>query len=169
LVCRSIKRIFEALKTEEEDPDAQESSPPSAQHPSSQLTDYHRRLRMRLSPLLPVETALNRKLSPENYNPKSSREISVRAGSNWKSMLSSMTSPKKAESSEQNNSAGRHNHTERSADDPTNILAACREDIVALWTDPIIRGVLKKQDIRLEDSAGLCVDFVLYFLEYDSH
>jgi guanine nucleotide-binding protein alpha-1 subunit len=112
---------------------------------------------MRLSPLLAVETALNRKLSPENYNPESTREVFVRAGSNWKITLSSMTSPKASEASEQKKTVGKH--SERSADDPTNILAACREDIVALWADPIIRGVLQKQNIRLEDSAGLYVEF----------
>lgn len=167
LIYRSIKKIFEALKAdwEAEDPDDQESSKPSTQRHPSQLTDDHRRIRMRLSPLLAVENSLNRKLFPENYNPESVREISVRAGSNWKTMLSSMTSPKKAEPSEQKKVAGKHSHGERSADDPTNILAACRDDIVALWGDPIIREVLQRHDIRLEDSPGLCVESVFCSFE----
>ena len=43
----------------------------------------------------------------------------------------------------------------RSRDDPTNVLAACKDDIVLLWGDPVVRDVLTRHNVRLEDSPGL--------------
>jgi guanine nucleotide-binding protein subunit alpha len=33
-------------------------------------------------------------------------------------------------------------------------LAACRGDIVALWSDPVVKGVLAKHRVRLEETPG---------------
>ena len=42
-------------------------------------------------------------------------------------------------------------------DEATDVIAKCKDDIKALWTDEAVRLVLKKRKIRLEDSAGLWV------------
>lgn len=46
----------------------------------------------------------------------------------------------------------------RSKDDPTLVLAASKDDIISLWQDEAIRGVLKGRGIRLEDSPGFFLD-----------
>jgi hypothetical protein len=43
----------------------------------------------------------------------------------------------------------------RNRDDPTAVLAACKDDIINLWGDPVVRGILNKHNVRLEDSPGL--------------
>ncbi|EAU89179.2 guanine nucleotide-binding protein alpha subunit [Coprinopsis cinerea okayama7 len=45
-------------------------------------------------------------------------------------------------------------------DEATDVIANCREDIKTLWSDPAVGEVLKKRDIRLEDSAGFFLDDV---------
>jgi guanine nucleotide-binding protein subunit alpha len=40
----------------------------------------------------------------------------------------------------------------RSKDDPTVVLAASKDDIISLWEDEAIQGVLKKRGVHLEDS-----------------
>lgn len=46
----------------------------------------------------------------------------------------------------------------RNKDDPTLVLAASKDDIISLWEDEAIRGVLKKRGVRLEDSPGFFLD-----------
>lgn len=165
----SIKKLLEVLQDEMDAVPPPKSQAPSsmrsnssASAPTGPLTDYHRRIRMRLSPLLSMEGALTQKLLPDNFDPeRSSREICVRANSGWKTMLERATSPdarpmlptkgqsRRPISARPGTSDGRHK------DDPTVVLAACKDDIVALWHDPIVREVLNKHNIRLEDSPGL--------------
>lgn len=105
---------------------------------------------MRLSPLLPIEEQLTKKLLPE-ANDKV-HDVCVRAGSGWKGALaaiSASTSQERTHPSRPGTSDGRHK------DDPTTVLAACKDDIVALWEDPIVRGILKKHNVRLQDMPGL--------------
>ncbi|KAH6905970.1 guanine nucleotide binding protein, alpha subunit [Coprinopsis sp. MPI-PUGE-AT-0042] len=40
----------------------------------------------------------------------------------------------------------------------TELIANCKEDMKALWTDENVRKVLKKRRVRLEDSAGFFLD-----------
>jgi guanine nucleotide-binding protein subunit alpha len=43
------------------------------------------------------------------------------------------------------------------SDEATEVIASCREDMKSLWTDEVVRSVLVKRRLRLEDSAGLLV------------
>lgn len=134
-----------------------------------QLSDYHRTLRMRLLPLLHVETALLRRLDPsgEDFEAtqlgsswlSSSKELFVRSSSNWKEKLSRITQ------------RASHTGSERSStlddmqlespvdlgnpDDPTHIIQACKDDMIALWRDPVVRQVLRIGNVRLEEMPGL--------------
>ncbi|TFK21077.1 G-alpha-domain-containing protein [Coprinopsis marcescibilis] len=47
---------------------------------------------------------------------------------------------------------------ESEPDSPTDVISNCKDDIRSLWVDEIIRTVLKKRKIRLEDSAGFFLD-----------
>lgn len=169
----SIKKLLEVLQDETDIVPPPKLQTPSsmrlnspARVPTGPLTDEHRRIRMRLSPLLSMEAALTQKLLPDNFNPdRSSQEICVRANSGWKTMLQRATSPppippsniqsRRTASGRPGTSDGRHK------DDPTAVLAACKDDIIALWHDPIIRDVLNKHNVRLEDSPGLWVRLLI--------
>ena len=41
------------------------------------------------------------------------------------------------------------------SDEPTVVLNQARGDIIALWNDPMVREILKRRRIRLEDQPGL--------------
>lgn len=121
-----------------------------------------------------IEEELTKKLFPElNTNsltsptgdgwPPGIREVCVRAGSGWKGVLGNLV-PLKGEEMNGNGAAngnangkgkGRAAANESKKDDPTTVLDACREDIVALWEDQVVRGVLKKRGVRLQDMPGL--------------
>ncbi|PPQ76441.1 hypothetical protein CVT26_012955 [Gymnopilus dilepis] len=45
-----------------------------------------------------------------------------------------------------------------SVDDATEVIASCLEDMKALWTDEVVRVILRKRKLRLEDSAGFFLD-----------
>lgn len=166
----SIKKLLEVVEDEIDSVPVKKPSTPSSlslsrstsafRIPTNALGDNHRQIRMRLSPLLSMEAALARKLLPENFDPeRPSREICVRANSGWKVTLERATSPdaRPSTGSRRNlSNAGRPTTSDgRSRDDPTAVLAACRDDIIALWQDPAVRDVLWKHNVRLEDSPGL--------------
>lgn len=201
------------------------------------LTTEHRKLIMRLGPLLQVEQQLVRAISPESpdratyeyefnengalrggrLTTKGSRELVVRAGSAW--MRGSPTSPPNstiAISNANGNGNGkgytprpsydepapeintvaadtesvvsqssrlqmfgqpifrdmaarmsgsrakekaREREGEKEREDamagPAAVLAACSEDVATLWTDPIVREVLKKREVDIQSYPGL--------------
>jgi guanine nucleotide-binding protein subunit alpha len=44
-------------------------------------------------------------------------------------------------------------------DEVLGVIAGCREDIRSVWEDRVVRDMLARRKVRLEDSAGLCVLF----------
>ena len=113
------------------------------------LTDAHRRLRMRLSPLISMEENLNKKLFPYPPDPK---EISVRGGTNWKSYLARVVKEKEQKPGRPRSSQGTVPQEEG-----THILITFKEDIIALWSDPVVHRVLKRRSCNIRDMPGLCV------------
>jgi guanine nucleotide-binding protein alpha-1 subunit len=108
------------------------------------LTDHHRRISIGLSPLLTIADSVNQKL--DAYNPEQFREVCVRAGSGWKALFGISNSKKPV---------ARGQHDEKEFEEVSSVLTICRDDIMALWEDTAIRSVLKKQNVRLEESPGL--------------
>ena len=102
---------------------------------------------MRFLPLLSMETNLTRKLLPEHYDPSRTREICVRAGSGWKSVLEKVTLERRGPPGGPQccpmTSDG------RSKDDPTLVLATSKDDIICLWEGEAIQA-LKKRGVHLE-------------------
>lgn len=143
----SIKTILEVLTDEWESIDSEAPASPTNQE--STLPHNLRRIRLGLSPLLFIETTLTQMLSPEK---QSTRDVCVRAGSGWKSMLSLR---RESLSSHKDEYGRRGSHTLAAENDPTQVLAASREDIIHLWRDPRVQEVLLKRGIRLEHSPGL--------------
>ena len=64
---------------------------------------------------------------------------------------------------------GRGNITDRDEDgefvdfdnsgDPNQVICACKDDMIALWHDPVVRQVLRMGNVRLEEMPGLWVPF----------
>ncbi len=42
-------------------------------------------------------------------------------------------------------------------DEPTAVLSACREDVMTLWNDEVVREILKRRGVDVEHMPGLCV------------
>ncbi|PCH39013.1 G-protein alpha subunit [Wolfiporia cocos MD-104 SS10] len=156
-LIRCIKRLLEVLQDEW----AQSVQPPrpdkgkgvagrappapTVRFSTSPLTDTHRRMRMRLSPLLSIEAELTRTLFPEGGDRV--QDVCVRAGSGWKGLLAAVA----GHAAERERRPGT---ADRAKNDPTAVLDACRDDIVALWEDQVVRSVLKKHNVRLQDMPG---------------
>ena len=66
-----------------------------------------------------------------------------------------MTKTNTAPEGSQENSAPSSPDKLSPAEEATELIANCREDIKSLWMDDVVRKVLKKPRVRLEDSAGL--------------
>jgi hypothetical protein len=111
------------------------------------LTDVHRRLLMRLSPLASMEGNLTNKLFPHPPDPK---EVSVRGGTNWKSYIVRL-----AKERDQKPSRPRSSHCSIPQEEGTHILVTFKEDIIALWNDPIVRRALKRRGCNIRDMSGL--------------
>lgn len=134
------------------------------------------KLKMRLAPLQQVEEALLRKLSPAgsgeyeatrlspsndlSYAVRSGKlrqELAVHSGSQWKGAFAKLMSTVRTslDSVEVDFSAD--------PNDPGVILNACCEDMIKLWSDPTLQGILRSHNVRLEDKSGLCV-FLSFYL-----
>ncbi|KAH7925987.1 G-alpha-domain-containing protein [Leucogyrophana mollusca] len=154
----SVKKLLAVIEDELEFAGSRSPRSPSTtslSSPRSTLSDHHRRIRLRLLPLLSMETNLTRQLLPEHYDPSRSPEICVRAGSGWKSVLERVTEANPLSTHTNRPGHPRPTNSEaRNKDDPTLVLAASRDDIMSLWEDAAIKDVLKKRGVRLEDTAG---------------
>ncbi|KAI0372073.1 G-alpha-domain-containing protein [Pilatotrama ljubarskyi] len=140
---------------------------PSQQHLPT-LTADHLKLKLRLSPLVQVEEALIRRLTPAgsgeleatqlrsaNGNMSHTdraraldREVAVNSQFAWKGMFHKMIGRNSVDSNVDFNDP----------DDPGRILNACAEDMETLWNDPVIKALLRLQGIRLEDLPGFFLD-----------
>ncbi len=176
--CRNIKRLLEVLQEEWESSlqtttttsiakgkgvAGRTPNSPGVRFSTSKLTDNHRRIRMRLSALLPIEDELMKKLLPDGG--AAAKDVCVRAGSGWKGIVSALSentstlgpvvSVKPLVSAMKGAANSRPNTADaRFKDNPTAVLAACKDDIVTIWEDHVVQDVLKKHNIRLQDMPG---------------
>lgn len=187
-VVRSIRVILEAMA---EAQTAQSTPTPHALSPSSSLssvppalgrrspeepsapprvlpslTAEHLKLKMRLSPLVQVEQALVRKLTPPGstefeathltnvsnyqYTPRT-KEVAVNSQFAWKHMFSRFL-PDSRDSMDSEEGINWDD-----PQDPGRIIYACGEDMIRLWNDETIKALLKSLNIRLADQPGLYV------------
>lgn len=142
-------------------PDA--SPPPEPASPK--LTPELLRLRIRLSPLVQVEESLVRRLQlssgQENAvaarvseNSGLPRELAVHSASGWKgNFVARMLS--KRSSSDDDEEGGGINWDD--PDDPGRVIHACRDDMIHLWEDPLVKQLLETRGFRLQEMSGLWV------------
>ncbi|KAF8488073.1 guanine nucleotide binding protein, alpha subunit [Gautieria morchelliformis] len=127
-------------------------SPERAVSPT--FTSDHLDLQRRLEPLLHVERRLIQRLSPAGQAAQLAgapklREVSVNALSSWKSVLSKLGHHSSPEG---------HAVDTDEADAISEAIAAQRDDIYALWTDPVVRGLLEKRKLHIQDLPGFFLD-----------
>ena len=129
------------------------------------LGPEHLKLKMKLSPLLRMEDLLIQKLAPnaqhqikgESPDPAFNNaanapdapavpirtELTVNSRSTWKSAFRKWK---------------KSGAEEIDFDDPTDpgrVLFACKDDVIALWNDPVVRQILEIAHVRPQDQGGL--------------
>jgi len=129
------------------------------------LSSEHLKLKMKLSPLLRMEDVLVEKLAPNSqhhikgestdpvYNDASNApeapavsiktELTVNSRSAWKTAFRKWA---------------KGGVDEIDFDDPTDpgrVLFACKDDVINLWTDPVVRQILDIARVRPQDQGGL--------------
>ncbi|KAF9032389.1 heterotrimeric GTP-binding alpha subunit [Panaeolus papilionaceus] len=147
-IIGSIKTILDAL-SEECEPQGPYSNNTGSQNASKSTLLYLRRMRFALSPLFSIESDLLRMLAPDCTD---SRDMSVRAGAGWKTLLRMKNSGYNPRDSYD----VRPMLTPEL--DPTSVFAAQRDDIIAFWKDADIQDVLRRRRPRLRDTSGFFMD-----------
>ena len=127
--------------------------------------EKHRLLKLRLGPLRRIQSDIERALGSAaievteamaGIHSKHS-EFSIIASNGWKSAFDKLKSVR-GRAVEANPSMQLMKDSE---DDILDVIAECREDMIALWTDPIVREMLSRRKSRIEDSPGLYVAPIL--------
>lgn len=170
-LIRSIITIVETIQAEMDNPQEIDSAiwssadsnashgSDSTQPLSVMLTNKHQILKRRLGPLRRVEEDLKKRLGAGTEEIVSggvgignsgerifrSTEFAVRG---LKDALGVWTEKETVDGEQQ-------------TDEATEVIVSCKDDMNALWTDEAVRAVLMKRRMRIENSAGLLVNFCL--------
>jgi guanine nucleotide-binding protein alpha-1 subunit len=180
-VVRCMQRVVETLilvdeHESAEDDQADSDSPPPL---SSLITDSHRRKCMRLRASLDIsEKAFKARISPSlsSHVPRSrpvtaehlvdpdvETELTVQAHT-WNTMKldtgGASTSQKMVAARRLSALPAQEDSVVAAAadDDPTdsqNLTTTCRQDMIDLWNDPVVREILAKRKVRWQDWPGL--------------
>ena len=89
---------------------------------------------------------------PLTNSPPRRQEFYVRSSTGWKSALDKLRPTRSSTSSREGQEGARER---REAEETTQIIAGCRDDMKALWDDKIIREMLARRKLRLEEGGGL--------------
>lgn len=118
---------------------------------STKFTDRHQLLLIRLAPLSIVETDLKRKLGCFS---------DTNSSDSWLQFATPFDSPEEDTVRPRRNEyyvkSWKH-FLEQEAETPrlTNPIAEYRDDMKALWNDPVVRSALKHHRFQIGDTAGL--------------
>ncbi|KAF8958804.1 guanine nucleotide binding protein, alpha subunit [Flammula alnicola] len=141
---------------------------------STALTGKHQLLKLRLGPLRRVEKDLKKRLGEDAEEERdgvaeSLGPLSLESGSEVlvRRQQKEFGVHKLQEALERGTarSGSRRGHgsddgatSPDDVDEATEVLASCLDDMKTLWSDEVVKVVLKKRRIRLEDSAGFFLD-----------
>ncbi|GLB39250.1 putative G-alpha-domain-containing protein [Lyophyllum shimeji] len=165
-VVRSIHLILDAMSRAHAEAQARQSHSDYQPRLSQELLT----LQMRLAPLLQVEQALTRRLTPLGcgeseatlLNPNSSyadrsksfaKEIAINSSSPWKGAITRLFG-----GDTDAPSSNEHSNNWNDPNDPAVVLHACVQDMALLWNDPMVKKLLEKQKLRLQEMAGFFLD-----------
>lgn len=148
----SVKTILSVLNATNTDFQTDQTPPPT---PGNYFNTYNsskiRRLHLGLSPLLSMEANLNKMLFSETSS--GSQEISLPAGSKWKSKLGfPSTCRRSSDSKEPDRLTDSQNAMINTF---SQLLEASKEDIASLWEDEDVQGALDERGVQLRDKPGL--------------
>lgn len=128
------------------------------------LTADHLKIKRRLSPLLHVEQSLSNQFcpssstaqhggrrSPEPTTRGSLKEVAVNSTTQWKESFGRLVKGIQFDSS-----PGYQDKND--PDDPSHLLHACCEDMIWLWNDSIVREMLYRLKLNMEDHARYFLD-----------
>ncbi|KAI0366082.1 G-alpha-domain-containing protein [Pilatotrama ljubarskyi] len=179
---------FASSKSDASDP-ASPSGGGTPPEPPFQFTNTHALLKLRLVPLRRVEADLKQLIgaatdehapdvsvappgavddanaavlwdgSPARRRPD---EFYVRANHSWRDALRGACHGSHGEGAE-HKAAGADGQA--TLDDATEIIASCADDMRTLWDDPVVREVLKRRKIRMEQSPGFFLDDIMRIAE----
>lgn len=136
---------------------------------SSLLNGKHQLLQLRLGPLRRVEADLRRRFGEQAYEdeevpsiPLGPLKLDADPQEVYKKefgvgrLMEALNKSQRSQEIPRGGDPG-HNriNTDNIVDEVTEVIASCKDDMVALWSDPAVRTVLKNWNVRLEDSAGL--------------
>lgn len=181
-LLRSVNFILDILNEELSGPTTSGSGSDDEEEDTAlmdtqlQFSETHKLLKLRLAPLRRVQTDLERRLGSgaeepipvtsgmpseaapfdiDNLNVKHrTQEFYVRSSTGWKSALDKFRQGSR--SSTEADAANRDKERRDREDEETAaIISRCKDDMHALWTDPVIRHMLARRKFRLEDSPGL--------------
>lgn len=89
------------------------------------------------------------------------QEVFVRPGAGWRGALSKarVNNPSVSDEDTPAHENGRPysagNTGLESADEPQEVLHICQKDLILLWNDDVVREILKRKKVRLEEFPGL--------------
>lgn len=183
-LVRSINTISDTLQAEMDgdevvsfDDDTRSAQRPTSSASRSELppvtlTDQHQLLRRRLGPLRRVEADLKRLLGagteevmasnsdasqmsaspfPGAVRGRQEFQVGIRS---WKDVIERAESPRPRGGSQLGHDA------QSPSQDATEVIAGCRDDMKNLWADNVVKTVLRRRNVNLENAAGLYVDFL---------
>jgi guanine nucleotide-binding protein subunit alpha len=174
-VVRCMQRVVEALILVDEHESADDDQADSDAPPplSSFLTDSHRRKCIRLRASLDLsENALKTRISPslsshvprsrpataeELVDPEAETELAVQAHT-WNTMkpdIGGGTTQKVAARRLSALPSEGFDPTSASSRDLITLSVTCRQDMIDLWHDPVVRDILAKRKVRWQDWPGL--------------
>jgi guanine nucleotide-binding protein subunit alpha len=137
---------------------------------SSLLNGKHQLLQLRLGPLRRVEADLKRRFGEQAFEdeevpsiPLGPLKLDVDPQELYKKEFGVgrlMDALKKSAHSQEFPRGGDRITPDNAVDEVTEVIASCKDDMIALWSDPAVRTVLKIWNVRLEDSAGFFLNDV---------
>jgi len=162
-LVRSVRTILDAISDARIDSGGEDSGDDSPGLPRELEL-----LKMRLLPLRHIEALLIAKLVPPNEEEPThlgngahsnastssksdssshNQEVFVRPGTSWKGVLARGFN-------RLNNRPMTTGSSTLEMDEPQDVLHACRNDMITLWSDPLVRNILRQRKIRLEEFPG---------------
>ncbi|TFY61662.1 hypothetical protein EVG20_g6974 [Dentipellis fragilis] len=138
--------------------------------PPLELTEHHKLLTLRLAPLRNVQRDLENRIGTATTEPappesgealpglagaRRPQEFFVRSKDGWKEALDRLRS---SVSAEKDGARRERERDEAQLGRAGEVIESCREDMTAVWADPVVREMLRRKGVRMEEAAGFFLD-----------
>jgi len=171
-MSRVVDSVIQAAEAADDEDSADDFSPDAPPSVSSLVTDSHRRICLRLRASLGLaERGLKDRISPHstgaNYplsRPATAEELvdreveaeEVSVPAHSYTLGPRLTDSHTVKSSRRLSVLPQTQPVDSSdPDDPTNLTLMCRQDMIDLWSDPVIKTILARRKVRWQEWPGL--------------